>query len=345
MKTLLFLNGPGGWQTGIEDGFNYLLHRNIISELQVLYFHDVAERSSLKNALDEMMLLSERYLPNLIIFFHAGDLPIDISYIRTLKELPSKPIIVYDDGDMYGGIHKPINKRMKVLLKTADVVSIRGLGEFYQAISTYNKNIIYTPHHADIARFDKRPHILRERKYPIVSIGNRIHGKISMTARIPGAHGRVSFIRHVGKSFPSMFYIFGNGWSGFEGDQGPIDFQTQMEIYKNSWITVAYEHYPRVSYYFSNRLPIALLSGSLYVCHYHEGLEHIFRDCDFIFFFKTNEEAVDIIRYLLSLSKADLLERSMKARKYALKHLIPQVVWLNFVNNVVNMVNRNRGVS
>jgi hypothetical protein len=335
MKTLLFLNGPLGWQTGIEDGFNHILQMNLISDLKWFYFHDYAKTSSLNDALTEMMRISKNYLPELIVFFHASDLPVSKSYLRNLKELSSKPIIVYDDGDMYGGICKPINNRMKTLLKEADAVSIRGLGKFYRTIAKYNNNIFYTPHHADIARFDKDPHILHDRKYPIVLIGNRIRGKISPVFRIPGAEGRESFVMHIGKSFPSMFYVFGDGWNGFSGNQGPVDFQLQIDICKDSWITVAYEHYPQIPYYFSNRLPIALLSGSLYVCHYHEGLENIFRNCDFIFFFKTNQEAVDIIQYLFSLSKDDLLGRSQRAREYALKNYTPQIVWQNFFNNVI----------
>jgi hypothetical protein len=340
MKILLFLNGPLGWQTGIEDGFTHLLQKNIISDLKWFYFHDYAKRSSLEDALHEMMRISENYLPELIVFFHAGDLPVTEKYMHDLKGLRSKPIIVYDDGDMFGGIRKPINKRMKIFLKTADAVSIRGLGEFFHTISKYNKNVIYTPHHADIARFDKEPHILKERKYTIVSVGNRIRSRIIPVFEMPGAKGREAFVRYMGKCFPSLFYLFGDGWKDFVGDQGPIDFQSQMEIYKNSWITVAYEHYPQVSYYFSNRLPITLLSGSLYVCHYHKGLQNIFMNCNFIFFFKSNEEAVDIVKYLLSLSNDDLLDRSKRAREYALKNFLPQIIWMNFFNNILRVTNK-----
>ena len=106
--------------------------------------------------------------------------------------------------------------------------------------------------------------------------------------------------------------------------------------HQNTWITIAYEHYPKVPFYFSNRLPMALMNGSLYVCHYHKGYESMFPDCDFIFFFKTNEEAEDIVNYLLSLSREELLARSKRAKDFALRQYTPHVIWNNFYNNILD---------
>ena len=40
MKVLLFLNGSFGSQSGIEEGFNYLLKSDKISSLEWFYFED-----------------------------------------------------------------------------------------------------------------------------------------------------------------------------------------------------------------------------------------------------------------------------------------------------------------
>ena len=112
-------------------------------------------------------------------------------------------------------------------------------------------------------------------------------------------------------------------------------FGQQIKYYKNALITVAYEHYPKIPYYFSNRLPIALLSGSIYVCHYHAGYEKIFNEGDFIFFFRTNQEAIDIIKYITSLNTENLIERSKRARLFALANYTPEVVWKNFYDNIL----------
>lgn len=335
MKTLLLLNGPDGWQTGIEDGFLYLKEINELSDVYFFYYDDYSKKNGYSVTLSKIINISIDFQPSLIIFFHIGKMPINKEFILTLKAIKSSPKIVYDEGDMFGSIAKPLTKSMRVIIRYSDIISIRGLGPFYDLIYKLNKKIIYTPHHADIARFDSQPHIKTNRDNFITLIGNRIKPRfLSFIRRLPGALQREKFIKYIGNHFPNQKFLYGNGWKDFIGNQGPIDFQKQMEIYKNSWITIAYEHYPEVPFYFSNRLPIALLSGSLYVCHYHKGYEIIFKNCDFIFFFKTNKEAVDILKFLESLGEEELLERAKRAREFALKYYTPQVIWRKFFHNI-----------
>lgn len=338
MKTLLFLNGPEGWQTGIEDGFTSLQSQGEISELKWFYFEEFAKKSSSNQCILKMVEVANDFLPELIVFFHIGIFPIKREFVLNLLSISSKPILVYDEGDMYGGWAKPVSSSMKILLKYANVVSIRGLGKWHETVLKYNKNVIYTPHHADIARFDVEPHLNFDRKDEIILIGNKVKPRfLSKIRRLPGAELREKFAVEIGNAFPKKFKLYGNGWDKFTGNQGPIDFQQQIEYYKNALITVAYEHYPEIPYYFSNRLPIALLSGSIYVCHYHEGYEKIFNEGDFIFFFRTNQEAIDIIKYITSIGRENLIERSKRARLFALENFTPEVVWKNFYMNILKI--------
>jgi hypothetical protein len=335
MNVLLFLNGKKGSQTGIEDGFNYLKKNGEINNLQFIYFEEYLKIDTVANAILKMELMAEEFLPNMILFSHIGGFKLTLNFLNNLKNLPSKPFMVYDEGDMYGGISKAITKQMRLIISMADLISIRGLGDFYQEIKKINPRIIYTPHLADVIGYDKDITILNNRKFPITLIGNKTKRKIlPRFLSLPGAVGREKLIKHIADSFPGLFYIFGNGWSKIKGNQGPIPFQKQLEIYQNSWVTLAYEHYPKIPYYFSNRLPLALLSGSLYVCHYHKGYDQIFKNCDFIFFFKTNEEAEDILNYIFSLSKENLLARSKKAREFALNNYTPDIVWAIFFKSI-----------
>lgn len=335
MKTLLFLNGPEGWQTGIEDGFIDLQARDKITHLKWFYFEDYAKKFSESKSILKMIELANEFLPDLIVFFHISKFPINQKNLQDIKNIQSSPLIVYDEGDMYGGWAKPITKNIKLLIKFSDIISIRGMGNWHKRIRKLNNNVIYTPHHADIARFDLEPFNYTNRNNLITFIGNRVKPRIlSSVRRMSGARGREIFVKELGKNFPKSFKLYGNGWNDFVGNLGPVNFQDQIKIYSNTLITVAYEHYPEVPYYFSNRLPIALLSGSLYVCHYHKGYENIFKNCDFIYFFNTNSEMVDIIKYILSLDKEELIETSIRAREFALKYYTPKVIWANFFNSI-----------
>lgn len=335
MKILLFPNGAEGWQTGIEDGFNSLVLTGRIESVDWFYLQDQCGKVGAEQAIRSALELAERLQPDFIVLFHVGKLPLNREFMDRLRGLASKPLIVYDEGDMYGSWSKPLTSTMKTVISSSDVVSVRGLGPFRKVLARLNPKIIYTPHHADIARFDKEPYVREKRPMSTVLIGNRI-GR-SLRGRMPGASGREDFVRFMGREFPDRFALHGNGWDNFQGNLGPVDFQKQMDTYRNSWITVAYEHYPAVSHYFSNRLPIALLSGSLYVCHRHAGYEEIFKGLDFIFPFDSNGEAGDIIRYLLSMSTKERYERGLRAREHSLRHYTPQVVWANFMNNSLRL--------
>jgi len=341
MNILLLLNGTEGCQTGIEDGFSHLKSKGIIDSLYWFYLDDYAKKNSMKLALKESLVIAEKLQPTMIIIFHIGKSKISNEYMLGLRRLSSNPTLVYNEGDMYGTWAKPVTISMKVVMKAVDVVSICGLGKFYEQIYKINKKIIYTPNHADIARFNKKPFILEERKNKLVLVGNKVKPKLfSAIRRQPGAKQRESLINCLSDTFSKEFVLHGNGWDGLISNQGSVDFYQQLEVFKESWITVSYEHYPEIPYFFSNRLPIALLAGSLFVCHYNKGYENMFKGCDFIFFFKTNSEAIDLINYIHSLSKEDLLARSKRARKFSLKYFHPHVVWENFYNNVLALTKK-----
>jgi len=341
MKVFLLLNGDNGWQTGIEDGFSHLAASRQIQDLRWLYLEHTTRTMGAAGAMKAALAQASEFNPDMVVIFHIGKVPITDAFLADLKNLPSRPILVYDEGDMYGTWAKPITASMRVCIRRADAVSLRGLGVFARDIARINDRIFYTPHHADIARFDREPYVLEDRENEIVLIGNRIKSRyLGLLRRMPGSWGRERFVRHIGKVFGPTFVLHGSGWGGFAGNRGPVGFQNQLDVYRRSWITVAYEHYPKIPYYFSNRLPIAMMAGSLYVCHAHGGYEDLFRGTDFIFLFRDNDEAVDAIRYVLSLDKSDRLERGRRAREFALRHFHPHVVWRNFLYNAIAATGR-----
>jgi hypothetical protein len=336
MKVLLFLNGFDGSQTGIEDGFQFILNSGKITELEWFYFEDFANKKSTKASLDKMLFLAKDFNPNLIIFFHIGNFPISINFLNELRNIKSLHQIVYDEGDMYGSWAKPLNKRIKILMKFSNAVSIRGLGSFEILVRKYNKNVFFTPQNNDIARFMNEPFEFPKKRKDIIFIGNRLKSRLlGNLRRLPGSKEREDFVKYMINNFPSDFKLYGNGWGGFKLYNGPVEFYSQNEYYRNSLITVSYEHYPKIPLFFSNRLSIALMNGSLCVCHEHEGYKDLFPENDFIFFFKNHTEAKLIIDKIMKFEEDEYNNRSKRAREFALNHFHPNVVWSNFLLNIL----------
>ena len=340
MRVILFLNGSKGCQTGIEDGFLNLKEIGCITELSWVYFEEVHKelKFDINDTLKYLLECAFQFQPDLISIFHIGRLKINKNFVFNLRRLNSSPLIVYDEGDMYGTWAKPISKNIKTVMHMADAVSIRGLGKFEKKVSRINKRTFYTPHHNDIARF--LPEIIptfKERK-DFILIGNRVKPSIlGVLRRLPGAKGRESFVKYMGEHFSKDFKLYGNGWEGFTGNQGPVDFYKQNDFYSKALVTVAYEHYPQIPYYFSNRLPMALMNGCLYVCHEHDGYKQFFPNDDFIFFFRSNEEVNDILRTISNFSEDEFEKRSRSAVKFSRQHFHPNVVWKNFFDQVISI--------
>lgn len=344
MKVLLFLNGPEGCQMGIEDGFSSLQKSGMISTLKWFYYNDYSAKHSVKECLNEILNISKNYNPDLIVFFHICDFPISINLIDELKKIPSKPIIAYDEGDMYGGISKRVSKSMKVLFKNADIVSIRGLGKWYDTVKKYNKNVIYIPHSNSLIRYTNLLDPKQSIEENIIFIGNRAQSRLGRLYRLPGAWAREKFVFKLGHHFNRRIKIYGDGWQEISANMGKLEFTKQVEVCANSLIHVSYEHYPNIPYYFSDRLPIALASGQIYVCHYHQGYENIFRECDFIYFFKDIDESIDIINFLLSLDRNQLLEKCKKAKKFSDQFLSPFITWQNFIIAIESLKESDRQI-
>ena len=246
MKTLLFLNSAEGSQYGIEDGFTALLDKGTITELKWFYFEDYSKKNSVEKTLEKMYSEAKEFNPELIVLFHVGRFPINESFITNLKKLKSKPIIAYDEGDMYGGWSKPITNSMKLIFKYADVISIRGLGKWYNTVKKYNKNIIYTPHSNSLYRYTKDIKINTLKKHKIIFVGNRIKSRLGRIRRLPGAYGREKFVNKISYNFINDFKLNGKGWENLIGNQGKLDFIEQSELYSNSLIHLSYEHYPSI---------------------------------------------------------------------------------------------------
>jgi hypothetical protein len=337
MKVLLFLNGLKGSQYGIEDGFNSLLLNKRISKLSWFYFEDVAEKESIEIALEKMLILTNEFIPNLIVFFHIGNFPINIKFMKELRNISSKPLIVYDEGDMYGSWAKPITKSMRILFKSSDLISIRGLGDWLQIVKKYNSNIVYTPHSNSLNRISSIFSINSIRKKEFLFIGNRVTSRLGFVRRLPGASDRESLLKFLYNSFPDKVSIYGLGWEKIFDSKGKLEFKKQTMICNEYWFHISYEHYPSIPYYFSDRLPISLASGQIYICHYHKGYDEIFKGTDFIYFFKSKKELIDIMTYLLSLSHDQLNVKSMNAKKWVANNLSPNIVWGNLLDSIVNL--------
>jgi len=334
----------GSWvgkDVGLHEGFEALLTKGAITDVRYIYYNVLAKEKGFEAAKTEILRIALDYRPHIIIWGHIESFPVTHSFIRSLKNIDSKPTFVYDDGDAYGSMHKPVKKSMRLIMDEAHLISIRGLGDFGKMMARRcPEKVIYTPNVADKKRFVRDWTPARERRFDIIMIGNRISKRVTLLNRIPwmrmpGVYQREQIVRRLGSIFGDRFAVYGRGWKGFIGNQGPIPFLEQINVIHDSWISIGYDHYPGIPFYHSDRLPVALMSGVAHVSNYHQGYEHMFRNMEHLVWFHTVDEAVDVVRFMFSRGPDWLIELGLRGQEYALRWLSAERVWLSLFDRIV----------
>lgn len=153
---------------------------------------------------------------------------------------------------------------------------------------------------------------------------------------MPGSYDREQLVRTLGAVFGPRFAVYGHGWDGFAGNRGPIAFDRQHEILQRCWVSVGYDHYPGTPFYFSDRLPIALMSGVAHIVHYHPGYETLFENERHLLWATSVQGLVETTRYALERGPAFLIEVGVHGRELAMQTLLSEVVYAEMIETIRN---------
>jgi len=137
---------------------------------------------------------------------------------------------------------------------------------------------------------------------------------------MPGIKEREQIVLKFAKEFGEKFAVFGKGWEDYPCNKGPINFFDQEKILRKSWLSVGMDHFYTYKGYFSDRLPIALVSGIPHITFKTPGLNEMFIDKQHLFFFNEPEEALSLSIALLKRPKSELIEIGQNARSFAMKN-------------------------
>jgi hypothetical protein len=329
-----------GWQVGPRASFEGMQRNGFIDAYESFSFLLEAKQSSPAGALDKLCQLAYQFQPTMILWQHVGNFPVTREYLVKLKSLRSAPMLVYHEADAFG-LFKPLSKSMKNFAAEAHIVVLVGLGVLADLfIANGAKKIIYAPHSVDTIQFGKSWEPTSSRRFDVVMIGNRITSRIPFK-RFPGAVSREKLACQLTKRFGRRFGLFGSGWDGFPGALGPIPFEKQEEIIRDSWISVGWDHFDNIPFYFSDRLPISLLSGVAHVTNYQPGYELLFKNGEQLVFTHTVSETVNTIDFMLSKPRKYLIDMGMMGRQLAQERFTAETVYSELMNSLCDHASLN----
>ncbi|MBG0784873.1 MAG: hypothetical protein H0S79_07200 [Anaerolineaceae bacterium] len=321
---LLYLPNEGieGDQYGPRLSLASLKDEGLIEELNMFsYCVECKKLGNWDKTLSKLLTVIERTLPSTILVQHIGRYDFSLKFISGIKRIYSGlefPLLAYDEGDVYGYLSKPVVKQAKLFCKNVDVIFLVAAGDFAQRFRRMGcKNVHYLPSSGFTGLFTNTEYAITEKEYDIVMIGNNSKSRIPFLS-MPGVKERERLAVGLQREFHERFALFGNGWDKNPSNHGPLPFPEQGMVMNKSWIRIDHDHFTNMEGYFSNRLPITLLSGVPYVCRRVPGLENLLVDDYHCRMYDTVSEGINICKELLAGDKRKLIEMGLNGSELAL---------------------------
>ncbi len=316
-------------QQGSRKAFAHLASTGAISSLCVYPYMERMEAHSTRSGfLEELVNISAEFDPDLIFIQHVSNLPIPIELWPRLQQAPRNPAIIYHEGDAYSRISKRVQSTQRAAMAAAELTFSVGLGPIKDLLIRKGaRQVFYAPHSFDSVRFGHVDPVQTEKIHELAMIGNRVKSRRLPVTIFPGARARARAVEALTAEFGNRFALYGSGWSGNPCSKGNLPFEEQERAIQSARITVNWDHFDTLPYYFSDRLPIALAAGVPHVTNWHEGYEEIFRGCPGIYWARSIPELVRLCQWLLSRSDGQLLKEGLGARQWAFDNLEANVVY------------------
>jgi hypothetical protein len=238
-------------------------------------------------------------------------------------------LIVYHEADPFDRFYKPIRKPQRVLYTHSDVffhVAL-GLGRTLWEEIKPHRHFYYSPSCVDLERFTT-PLVPADVgiTYDAVMFGS-IARSFKSLIKQPGSEFRVELARKMAKAFGDRFACFGGGWPSGTNWQGKWPHERQTSMIQKARMSVIWDLYKDHTFYFSDRLPIALASGLPFITSHHRGYETLFAEVPSLFYGSSVDEIVDIAAYLRSLPLDEILSIGAAGKLWMLENLEARVVF------------------
>lgn len=327
-----------GDQCGARAAFEKMLADETLSGYQAYSILVETRRIGSVKALARLTEIAEEFQPDVIFWQHVASYELDSQSLDRLLELPSRPMLVYHEGDVYGPIHKRPTRAMRMLASRAQLVFVVGLGSNADLFRKMGAGrVIFVSHSADEVRFGKPWDPNDSSRGGVVMIANRIPSRIPWLS-MPGALNRKELAVRLYQRLGKRFIVYGHGWDRYPFWQGPVPYDQQESRLRQHLLSVGWNHFDQEGFYYSDRLPISLLAGVAHATNYQPGYELLFQNGEQLAYFHNVKDAVDLVDWMLCQPRSYLVEMGLKGQALARQRLTSDIVY----RNIINIVRENR---
>lgn len=327
-----------GDQVGARQAFEIMKREDILQDYRVVSFILLQRQCNSKKQIElELLKIFKEFMPDIVLIEHLGKFSLGSVLLKKFKSIKKNIVISYREGDVYKGIVKPISSQIKKIAPVTDIMFLSGDREYINLFKKIGFNYVkYSPNCVDTVRFG---HVKKDKdiKFDMIFIGNNI-GKRFKIFEMEGNDIRRKCIKLLSKTYGNKFCLYGEGWDRIEGNKGRLHFDLQNEAMQLSKMVIGIDHYPSVSKYFSNRLPIAMVSGVPYVCYKSKDLDKLFKDREEIFFFDNEKTLIETVEEVLALSDEKRKQIGENGRKKILDRYTTEKIYKEIINECKNIL-------
>jgi hypothetical protein len=259
--------------------------------------------------------------------FHSPRLVDPRAMIRTLRDLPHRPIVVLTNGDaFYDGTFGPrLPLMMRQAAEEVDAVLSTSMGRVADQLHRVaGGRVALLPNGLCPARFGSEPSTRpRAAEFRVVVIGSNNRPRNLLRRYHWYARRRERLIRQLGRKFGSGFAIFGHGWDGVPGWQGPVPYAHQQLACRRADIVVGGVPFSPARYYHSDRVFAQIASGVPFVDLAVDGAGTMLRDGQHWHLASSLDEVLDRCDELLCRSAVERADLGAEAASFVMaKHSV-----------------------
>jgi hypothetical protein len=333
---VLYLPNEGSFdeagQVGGRAAFTEMARDGTIRELKIYSFlaeYNARQRNAAESH-RELLELVRGFQPDIIFWQHPYGYPISQALLDGIRACGSAPLLAFHEGDPFDRFYKLMTSEVTTLYRNSDVFFTIGLGAARRLFNRIriHPHFYYSPHCFDRERLGSEPPKLETvgSKYDAVMIG-RIGSRIRGFYKQPHSDKRIKLARELRRLFGDRFAVFGEGWPTGTNCAGPIPFSQQAATIQTSRMSAIWELYPDYTYYFSDRLPIAIAAGVPFVTNGRNGYEIVLAGAPSVFAVDTIEDILDVATYLRGLPIEEIYSIGAAGREWAFANLECRVVF------------------
>ncbi len=328
---------PALEQVGPRRAFEAMAARAELSAYEVYSFlHEYRGGRPAAMVQGEILERVRDMQPDVLLWQHVSEFPVTDEYLGRLKAAAPDMALVYHEGDVYARRANRPSAAIRALAAQAHVIATVGLGPVAQMFRAAGaRRVLYTPHCAETQRFGMPWTPTTRRRLDVVLIGNRLPG-LTRRYRLPGNVERESLVRRLERLLGPRFAVYGGNWSG-PCARGAAPFEHQEAVLREAWLGLNWDNFRGIPYYFSDRLPIGLLSGVAHLTSYQPGYEHLFRDGEHLVWAHKVEHAVERVDFLLSQPPRVLIEMGRAGQALARARLMADGVYPELLHRVMEL--------